>query len=64
MVQYKKPCTFKTSVLKLSLAAVIYHIWCERNHSIFRRQRLSSGDLIAKIHDDLHNLLERCGKDS
>lgn len=41
------------STKQLSLAAVIDHIWCESNRKIFLRQRLSSGDLITKIHDDL-----------
>ncbi|KAF7150226.1 hypothetical protein RHSIM_Rhsim02G0153500 [Rhododendron simsii] len=39
---------FKHSIFKLSLAAVLYGISCERNRRVFQRQSLSSMDLISK----------------
>lgn len=50
---HRSSSSFKHSIFKLSLAAVLYGIWCERNRRVFQRQSLSSMDLIAKVTSDL-----------
>ncbi|KAI8553123.1 hypothetical protein RHMOL_Rhmol06G0320000 [Rhododendron molle] len=57
MTQHCGGSSFKHSVLKLSLAAVAYGIWCERNCGVFRKQRINLRDLIAKIKTDLRACL-------
>ncbi|KAG5564756.1 hypothetical protein RHGRI_000831 [Rhododendron griersonianum] len=53
MIQYCAAASFKHSVLKLSLAAVVYGVWRERNCRILRKQKTSLRNLIAKIKTDL-----------
>lgn len=57
MTQHCGGSSFKHSVLKLSLAAVVYGIRCERNCGVFRKQRINPRDLIFKIKTDLRACL-------
>lgn len=49
--------SFKHSVLKLSLAVVVYGIWRARNCRVFKKQKSRLRDLIAKIKSDLRACL-------
>ncbi|KAI8571032.1 hypothetical protein RHMOL_Rhmol01G0085300 [Rhododendron molle] len=53
MSQHSNSSSFKNSVLKLSLASVVYGLWRERNCRVFKRQSLHCRDLILKITADL-----------
>lgn len=57
MTQHCGGASFKNSVLKLSLAAVVYGIWRERNCRVFNHQQSNPGDLIAQIRMDLRAYL-------
>lgn len=52
-VQHRGGSSFNHSVFKLSLAVVVYHLWCERNRRVFQRQALVSVALIARVLSDL-----------
>ncbi|WOG90545.1 hypothetical protein DCAR_0309789 [Daucus carota subsp. sativus] len=43
---------------KLILAAVVFHIWLERNRRLFQQKRKQSGQIIAEIDDDIRRKLQ------
>lgn len=58
--------SFQYIVFKLSLAAIIYGLWCERNRRIFRGLSLTNGEHGAKVESDLRACISswRCVKSS
>lgn len=56
-IQHVKGKGFKTSIMKVSLAAAIYNIWCERNSRIFQLQALDSDSVISKISNAIRDTI-------
>lgn len=51
--QYRRSKNFRDSIFKLSTAASLDHLWCERNWRIFQNQCLRPEEIIPRIVRDL-----------
>lgn len=52
---HSKGKTLKKSVLKISLAAAVYGIWCERNLRIFQQKSLEAAFLGSKVCNNIRD---------